>query len=359
MGIPLFAASLQPYHARIVDRMSEVAASGRFILGPEVEAFEREFAAYLGVPHVIGVGNGTDALTIGLRALGIRPGDEVICPSLTFYATAEAIVNADAVPVFCDVDPDTWCITAETVRPCLTDRTRAIVPVHLFGNVAPVPELRELGPIVLEDVAQAAGASLDGVKAGGLGDAATFSFFPSKNLPCLGDGGAFVTDSDEVADLARKLRFHGSLDKRTHSEIGYNSRLDAIQAAVLRLLLPELDGWNATRRELAAEYERAGLGRFVTPPAPTPGADHVFHMYVVRADDPDALISRLGEAGVEARGYYRAPVHRQPTMREFVRRELPVTDLVAAQNVALPMGPQLPAADVSAVVDACAELVSR
>jgi dTDP-4-amino-4,6-dideoxygalactose transaminase len=359
MGIPLFAASLQPYHARIVDRMSEVAASGRFILGPEVEAFEREFADYLGVPHVIGVGNGTDALTIGLRALGIRPGDEVICPSLTFYATAEAIVNADAVPVFCDVDPDTWCITAETVRPCLTDRTRAIVPVHLFGNVAPVPELRELGPIVLEDVAQAAGASLDGVKAGGLGDAATFSFFPSKNLPCLGDGGAFVTDSDEVADLARKLRFHGSLDKRTHSEIGYNSRLDAIQAAVLQVLLPELDGWNATRRELAAEYERAGLGRFVTPPAPTPGAEHVFHMYVVRADDPDALISRLGEAGVEARGYYRAPVHRQPTMREFVRGELPVTDLVAAQNVALPMGPQLPAADVSAVVDACAELVSR
>src|SRR5215213_123396 len=309
MGIPLFAASLQAYHSRIVERMAEVAASGRFILGPELEAFEREFADYLGVPHVIGVGNGTDALTIGLRALGIRPGDEVICPSLTFYATAEAIVNAGAVPVFCDVDPDTWCITAETVRPCLTGRTRVIVPVHLFGNVAPVAELRELGPLVLEDAAQAAGASLDGVKAGGLGDAATFSFFPSKNLPCLGDGGALATHSDEVAERARLLRFHGSIDKRSHSQIGYNSRLDAIQAAVLRLFLPELDGWNAKRRELAAEYQRAGLGRFVTPPTETPGAEHVFHMYVVRATDPAALMARLREAGVEARGYYRTPMH--------------------------------------------------
>jgi dTDP-3-amino-3,4,6-trideoxy-alpha-D-glucose transaminase len=359
MGIPLFAASLERYHARMVERMSEVAASGRFVLGPEVERFERDFADYLGVPHVVGVGNGTDALTIALRALGIGAGDEVICPSLTFYATAEAIVNADAVPVFCDVDPDTWCITAETVRPCLTDRTRAILPVHLFGNVAPVPELRELGPLVLEDVAQAAGATLDGVKAGGLADAATFSFFPSKNLPCLGDGGAIATHSDDVAERARILRFHGSRDKRSHSEIGYNSRLDAIQAAVLGVLLPELDGWNATRRELAAEYESAGVGRFVTPPAPTPGAEHVFHMYVVRADEPDALIARLGEAGVEARGYYRMPVHKQPPMLRFARQELPVTDLVAAGNVALPMGPQMPAGDVSTVVDACAELVSR
>jgi dTDP-4-amino-4,6-dideoxygalactose transaminase len=358
MGIPLFAASLQPYHARIVERMAEVAASGRFVLGPEVEAFEAELAEYLGVRHVIGVGNCTDALTIGLRALGVEPGDEVICPSLTFYATAEAIANAGAVPVFCDVDPDTWCITAETVAPHLTDRTRAIVPVHLFGNVAPVPDLRELGPVVFEDVAQAAGASLAGVRAGALGDAAAFSFFPSKNLPCLGDGGALATDSDAVAERARLLRFHGSLDKRVHTEVGYNSRLDAIQAAVLRLLLPELDGWNAARRRAAAEYEQAGIGDIAVPQTPTPEAEHVFHMYMVRSADPDALVARLGEAGVEARRYYRTPVHRQPAMRPLVRADLPVTDELAAANVALPMGPLLTGDDVAAVLGACRELVS-
>ena len=248
MDVPLFATSLEPYRERIGERLLEVAASGRFILGPEVDAFEREFADYLGVSHVIGVGNGTDALTIALRALGVGPGDEVICPSLTFYATAEAVVNAGARPVFCDVDPDTGCATADTVRPLVGPRTKAIVPVHLFGNVAPVPELSELGVPVLEDAAQAAGASLNGVKAGALGDAATFSFFPSKNLPCIGDGGAIATDSDAVADRARTLRFHGSRDKQTHTDVGYNSRLDSIQAAVLRLLLPELDGWNGRRR---------------------------------------------------------------------------------------------------------------
>jgi dTDP-4-amino-4,6-dideoxygalactose transaminase len=358
MGIPLFAASLEPYHARIVDRMSEVAASGRFVLGPEVEAFEGELAEYLGVRHVVGVGNCTDALTIGLRALGVDPGDEVICPSLTFYATAEAIANAGAVPVFCDVDPDTWCITAETAGSHVTERTRAIVPVHLFGNVAPVPELRELGPVVFEDVAQAAGATLDGVRAGALGDAAAFSFFPSKNLPCLGDGGALATDSDAVAERARILRFHGSLDKRVHTDVGYNSRLDAIQAAVLRLLLPELDGWNAARRQAAAEYERVGVPDLAAPQAPTAGAEHVYHMYMVRSGEPDALVARLGEAGVEARRYYRTPVHRQPAMRRFARAELPVTDKIAAANVALPMGPLLTGADVAAVLDACREPVS-
>src|SRR3954470_789989 len=183
-----------------------------FILGPEVAAYEEEFASYLGVRHCVGVANGTDALAIALRSLGVEPGDEVVMPSFTFYATAEAAADIGAVPVFCDVDPETACVTAETVRAVLTPRTKVIVPVHLFGNVAPVPELRELGLPVLEDAAQAAGATLDGVRAGALGDAATFSFFPSKNLPCLGDGGAVVTSSDEVADAARKLRFHGSPD---------------------------------------------------------------------------------------------------------------------------------------------------
>src|SRR5206468_7884246 len=245
------ASSLDRYHDALVERMAAVARSGRYILGPEVEAFERELADYLGVAHVVGVANGTDALTITLRALGVRPGDEVVLPSFTFYATAEAAVAAGAVPAFCDVDPETFCVTRATVERALTPRTRAIVPVHLFGNAAPVEELRELGVPVLEDAAQAIGATLGGRRAGSLGHAATFSFFPSKNLPCLGDGGAIATDDAEVAAVARRMRFHGSEDKQTFVDAGYNSRLDELQAAVLRVLLPELEGWNAARRRVA------------------------------------------------------------------------------------------------------------
>ena len=354
MQVPLFATSLESHRERIAERLAAVAGSGRYILGPEVAGFENEFADYLGVGHVVGVANGTDALTIALRALGVEPGDEVICPSLTFYATAEAIVNARAVPVFCDVDPDTWCATAETVRPHLTERTRAIVPVHLFGNVAPVDELRELGPRVLEDAAQAAGASLGETRAGALGHAATFSFFPSKNLPCLGDGGAIATDDDEVADRARTLRFHGSRDKRHHTDVGYNSRLDELQAAVLRILLPELDGWNDSRRRVAERYERSGLGEHVTLPRATAGARHVYHLYATLATAADELAADLGERGIGARGYYRTPVHRQPAMTAHAGAELPVTDRVAAELLALPMGPELSAEACDAVAAACA-----
>ena len=339
--VPLFATSLAPYNDRLAEAIARVIPTRQFILGPEVEAFEREFAAYLGVKHCVGVANGTDALTISLRALGVRPGDEVVMPSFTFYATAEAAINAGAKPAFCDIDLDTFCVTGQTVRRALTARTKAIVPVHLFGNVAPVPELRELGLPVLEDAAQAAGAALDGVKAGALGDAATFSFFPSKNLPGLGDGGAITTDDDEVAETARTLRFHGSRDKVTFVEVGYNSRLDSVQAAALRVLLPELDGWNARRRQVAAAYERVGLGEHAALPRATDGAEHVYHLYVVRAESLP-----LG------RGYYRVPVHRQPAIASDV--ELPATEEAARTNVALPMGPELTEDQVRTVVQACA-----
>src|SRR5918994_2369905 len=245
--VPLFARSLEPYHERLGEALDRVMRDGRYILGPEVEAFEEEFARYLGVRHCVGVANGTDALTIALRAAGVGPGDEVVMPSFTFYATAEAALAIGARPAFCDVDPETFCVTSEAVHAALTRRTKAIVPVHLFGNVAPVAELRELGLPVIEDAAQAAGADLGGTKAGALGDAATFSFFPSKNLPCLGDGGAIVTDDDALAEQARVLRFHGSRDKVTFTDVGYNSRLDELQAAALRVLLPELDEWTARR----------------------------------------------------------------------------------------------------------------
>ena len=346
MPVPLFASSLDEYQPRIAEKLAEVARSGRYILGPEVKAFEEAFAQYLGVSHCVGVANGTDALTIALRAAGVKPGDDVVVPSFTFYATAEAVVTAGARPVFCDIDPATFCVTGETVAAAITSRTRAIVPVHLFGNVAPVDELEQFGVPLVEDAAQAAGATYRGRRAGALGTVATFSFFPSKNLPCLGDGGAVVTDDDDVAALARRLRFHGSEDKKTFTEVGYNSRLDEMQAAVLSLLLPELDGWSDRRRAAAAAYEELGLGEHAELPAPVEGAEHVYHLYVVRNERLDGI----------GTGYYRVPSHLQPAMREWGADslELPGTREAARTNVALPMGKDLTREQVEEVVRACA-----
>jgi dTDP-4-amino-4,6-dideoxygalactose transaminase len=356
--VPLFATSLDAYRDRIAERLVEVAATGRYILGPEVAAFEQEFAAYCGARHCVGVANGTDAITIALRALGVGPGDEVVLPSFTFYATAEAAVNAGATPVFCDVDPDTFCVTRATVEAAMSERTRAIVPVHLFGNVAPAGELRKLGVPVLEDAAQSHGADLNGRRTGTLGDAATFSFFPSKNLGALGDGGAIVTDSDDVAGVARRLRFHGSTDKVTYTEVGYNSRLDELQAGVLRVLLPELDGWNDARRAAAAAYESRGLGDIdgISLMKPTPGARAVYHLFVVRSERADELERSLTERGIGAKAYYRRPVHLQPAMERFGADglDLPGTAEAARTHLALPMGTALSEEAVEEVVRACA-----
>src|SRR4051794_3465419 len=301
MSVPLFAFDRSRYAPAVRERLGRVIDSGKFILGPEVEAFESEFASYLGVGHCVGVANGTDALTLALRALGVEHGDEVVLPSFTFFATAEAAVNAGATPVFCDIDPDTFCVTRETVERAITPRTKAIVPVHLFGNVAPIPDLLELGLPVLEDAAQAAGATLGGVKAGALGHAATYSFFPSKNLFGVGDGGAVVTNDDEIAARIRRLRFHGSDDKQTFVEVGYNSRLDELQAAALRLFLPELDGWNEARRAAARAYEEQGLGEFVGLPQPVDGSDPVYHLYTVRSEHADELAAALKAVGIGSR----------------------------------------------------------
>jgi dTDP-3-amino-3,4,6-trideoxy-alpha-D-glucose transaminase len=338
-SVPLFASSLEPYHDRLAEALERVARGGRYILGPEVEAFEEELAAYVGVRHCVGVANGTDALTIALKAVGVGPGDEVVLPSFTFYATAEAALVLGAQPVYCDIDPETFCVTRQTVEAALTPRTKAIVPVHLFGNVALVPELRDLGVPVIEDAAQAVGGGLGGTKAGALGDAATFSFFPSKNLPCLGDGGAIVTDDDELAETARILRFHGSKDKTTFTAVGWNSRLDELQAAVLRVLLPELDGWIDRRRGVADAYERLGLGEHVTLPRVVEGARHAYHLYVVRSEWELPI----------GRGYYRTPVHRQPAIA--AQAELPGTEEAARTNYALPMGIDLTEDQVREVVE--------
>jgi dTDP-3-amino-3,4,6-trideoxy-alpha-D-glucose transaminase len=357
--VPLFATrpALEPLLAEVAERQRRVLESGRYVLGPEVEAFEDELASFAGVSHCVGVGNGTDALTIALRALGIGPGDEVVVPALTFFATAEAVVNAGAQPVFCDVDPRTFSMTAATAAAVVGERTAALLPVHLFGNPAPMGELRELaasrGLGLLEDAAQAAGATFAGRMAGALGDAAAFSFFPSKNLGGFGDGGAILTDDGELAAAARRLRAHGSADKQLHTEIGCNSRLDELQAAGLRALLPHLAAWTAARRRAARAYAAAGLGELVELPVETPSAESCYHLYVVCSSERDALRDHLLAAGIGARAYYTIPLHRQPAMAEFApAAALPGVEGAAAESLALPMGPALTDAQAATVVEA-------
>jgi dTDP-3-amino-3,4,6-trideoxy-alpha-D-glucose transaminase len=346
MTVPLFDTKtpLAPLRADIDAKIAEVIDRGAFILGPEVKAFEDEFAAYLGARHAAGVANGTDALVLALRALGVGPGDEVVVPSFTFYASAEAIPHTGATPVFCDVDPETWCATADTVKAALTPRTKAVIAVHLFGNVAPVAEIVALGVPVVEDAAQAAGSLTADGRPGALGTIATFSFFPSKNLGAFGDGGAVVTNDPELDAKIRLLRFHGSKDKGTFELVGHNSRLDELQAAILRIELPHLDAWCDGRRAAAAHYEQAGLGELVRLPQPAPGSDPAWHLYVVRDESVDALADALKEAGVGHKIYYRVPAHRQPAMAEWGERaDLPVTDELARTHIAIPMSPVLTA----------------
>jgi dTDP-3-amino-3,4,6-trideoxy-alpha-D-glucose transaminase len=353
MAVPLFDTStpVAPLRGELRAAVERVLDSGLYILGPEVESFEREFAAYCGAAHAVGVANGTDALTLALRAMGVGPGDEVVVPSFTFYASAEAIPPTGAVPVFCDIDPDTYCVTADTVRAALTPRTKAVVVVHLFGNVAPVAEIEALGVPVLEDAAQAAGSRSAAGRPGALGTAATFSFFPSKNLGCFGDGGAVTTSDPALAERVRILRFHGSRDKVSYEQVGYNSRLDELQAAILRVQLPLLDTWADGRRRAGALYEQADLGELLTLPRPVAGAEPAWHLYVIGHPDPPALEAALAAAGIGHKAYYRTPVHRQAAMRAWgAGVELPATDHAARTHLAIPMSPVLTAAQVEEVV---------
>jgi dTDP-4-amino-4,6-dideoxygalactose transaminase len=326
-------AQYAPLVSEFREAFERVLESGRFIFGPEVEAFEEEAAAFLGVPYAIGVANGTDALILSLDAMGVGRGDEVICPAFTFYATAEAIARVGATPVFADIDPSTLNLDPADVERRLTARTRAIVPVHLFGRPAPLAELAALGPPLLEDAAQAFGA--DGIATTGV--CSTFSFFPTKNLFALGDAGLVVSTDDETAERVRMLRFHGSRDKRTFELIGVNSRLDALQAAFLRVSLPHLTGWNAARREAAARYAELGLGDAVELPADD-GA-HVYHMYVARSPERDRIAAALAEREIASAAYYATPLHLQPALRHlgWEPGSLPETEKAAAENLALPL----------------------
>jgi dTDP-4-amino-4,6-dideoxygalactose transaminase len=345
VSVPLFdtATPLSGLRAELREAVERVMDGGRYILGPEVEAFEREFSSYCGATHGIGVANGTDAITIALRAMGVGPGDEVVVPSFTFYASAEAIPPTGATPVFCDIDPETYCVTADTVRAALTPRTRAVLAVHLFGNVAPVAEIEALGVPVLEDAAQATGSLAgEGRRPGALGTAATFSFFPSKNLGCFGDGGMITTDDEQLAERVRTLRFHGSRDKVSYEELGYNSRLDELQAAILRVQLPHLDAWADGRRQAGRDYEQSGLGELVALPQPTPGAAPAWHLFVIAHDEIERVAAALAAAGIGCRAYYRTPVHLQPPMRKWASGvELPGTEHAARTHLAIPMSPVL------------------
>jgi dTDP-4-amino-4,6-dideoxygalactose transaminase len=355
MAVALFdpATPRAALRRRIQEAIDDVLDRGQFILGPEVAAFEHEFAVYLGTEHVVGVANGTDALTLALRALGVGPGDDVVVPSFTFYASAEAIPPTGARPVFCDVDPETYCVTPETVRAALTPRTKAVIVVHLFGNVARVAEIEALGVPVVEDAAQAAGSVGPDGRPGALGTIATFSFYPSKNLGAFGDGGAVATADPALADAVRTLRFHGSRDKVTYEQVGCNSRLDELQAAILRVQLPELDRWAAHRRDVGDWYAQSGLGEVAGLPRPVDGAQPAWHLYVVRHDRPDDLKAALAADGIESSGYYRLPVHRQAAMAEWgAGVELPFTDELARTHLALPISAALRRDQVDEVVAA-------
>ncbi len=339
------------------EAIDRVLRSGRFILGPEVEAFEQEVAEYLGARYAVGVNSGTDALVIALRALGIGPGDEVITTPFTFFATAEAISMVGAEPVFVDIDPATYNLDPSLIPQAITPRTKAILPVHLYGHAAdmdPILEMaQEHGLKVIEDVAQAFGGEYKGRKLGSLGDAGAFSFFPTKNLGGFGDGGLIATNAPQVAEMARMLRAHGARKKYHNEMLGYNSRLDALQAAMLRVKLRHIDEWNERRRAVAARYNEALASvEGLAPPTEADYAYHVYHQYTVRVKHGrrDALRQHLAEAGIGTMVYYPVPVHRLPVY-DWPEGSLPQAEAAAEEVVALPMGAWLKEQALSAILE--------
>ncbi len=368
MGVPLLDLTAQyaSIKAELDEAVARVVGSQNFVLGPEVEALEAELAAYLGVRHAVGCASGTDALLLPLMSLRAEPGDEVVLPAFTFFATAGAVWNAGFKPVFCDVDAETFNVTPGLLESVLSDRTRAVIPVHLFGQMAPVEAIREAvqgsGALVLEDAAQAIGATRqiggEEVHAGAAGDAAAFSFFPTKNLGAFGEGGLVTTDSDELADQVRKLRVHGGLQMYHHQMVGTNSRLHALQAAVLRVKLPHLDAWTAARRRNAALYDEAfeDVAEVITPHLLS-GNTHVYNLYTMRVRRRDELRRHLTEAGIGSGVYYPVPMHLQECFASLgvAEGELPVSEGLSTEVISLPVFPELGEDRVALVCDAIRE----
>ncbi len=348
--IPL--VDLQAQHQQIAEQVQDgfarVCASSSFILGREVTAFEAAFASFVGVRHCIGVANGTDALELALRAVGIGPGDEVIVPVNSFIASGLAVVRAGATPVFVDCDPTHHLIDTQQVGALIGARTKAIMPVHLYGQVAAMEDFqadaRTRAMLLIEDAAQAQGARRHGTTAGGFGVVTGTSFYPGKNLGAYGDAGAVLTNSDDVAAKVRALRNYGSEVKYHHPETGFNSRLDTLQAVVLNAKLPHLAAWNAARRQAARRYdELLALLDAVTLPVTLAGNEHIWHLYVVRVPRRDDVLQKLHAAGIGAGVHYPIPMHLQGAFRHlgYKRGDFPVAEAAAAEVLSLPLFPEI------------------
>lgn len=381
--IPLMNVSRQytRLQDRILDSVSDVLSSGNYINGDNVKAFEKEFAKYMGVQYGVGVGNGTDALVIALRALGIGAGDEVITCALTFYASAEAIANVGATPVFVDCTLDTYVIDAGAIEEKITDKTKAIIPVQLYGQCADMVEIcriaKEHHLYVVEDVAQAAGAVYQGRKAGSWGDIACVSFFPTKNLGAAGDAGIILTNQEDLAKKCRAYRVHGSgldglfayneehstkaeaqdfgnnLPKYYNYVVGYNSRLDELQAAILRVKLPELDGWNARRREIAEQYRQRITHPDFVHPMVADGVQHIYYVYVLCTDKRDEFRKHMEDCGIATGVYFPVPLHLQKVFEHlgYKKGDMPNAEYVAEHSVAIPMFPELTQEEIDAVIE--------
>ncbi len=351
--------------AEVDEAIQRVLTNTSFILGEEVLAFERAFAAYVGAPEAVGMASGTAALQLSLLACGVGPGDEVITAAHTFIATAEAISWTGARPVFADIDPLTYTLDPRQLPGLLTPRTRAIMPVHLYGQAAEMGPIlqfaREHGLWVIEDAAQAHGATYEGRACGTLGHLACFSFYPGKNLGAYGDAGAVTGSDPELLARVRKLRDHGRQSKYVHDEIGFGERLDALQAAVLSAKLPHLAGWTDARRSHALAYDDRLAGLGLTLPHERAGSRHVYHLYVVRAAGRDALLEHLRREGIGAGVHYPVPLHRQPAYLKlgYGAVELPETERAAREVLSLPLYPELTPAQIDRVCAAVRAGVGR
>jgi len=353
---------------QINEALIRVAASGHYILGPEVKAFEEEMAQYLGVKHVIGCANGTDALFLALKALRIGEGDEVITTPFSYMATSESIVRAGAKPVFIDIEPCSMNFDVQLLEAAITPKTKAILPVHIFGQATNMDEVRRVAQAhnlaIVEDCAQAIGAEFKGQKVGGIGEIGCFSFFPSKNLGCMGDGGMCTTNDDELAERLRMLRVHGSRQRYYHEEPGLNSRLDELQAAVLRIKLQHIDEWNHARQAVANRYDellKPLVGKYLELPSRHSDGQHVFHQYTIQlkgSNEPAKLRAevqkKLQEAGIQSMIYYPVPLYRQQTHADLHLNpaDYPTCEQVSDQVLSLPMFPELTASEQEQVADA-------
>ena len=367
MQVPLvdLRAAFAPVEEEVFRAWRGALEGMQLFQGPNLTAFEREFADYLGAAHGLAVSNGTDALFAALRACGVGPGDEVIAPSHTFFATVEAIVHAGATPVLADVEPDTLTLDPGAVADLIGERTKAIVPVHLYGQAAdmdPLLELaRERGLRVVEDAAQAHGARYKGRRCGSLGDAASFSFYFTKNLGGVGEGGFVSTDDPEVARNVELLRHHGHASKFEHVQVGHNLRMDELQAVVLRAKLARLESANAGRRRAAARYDALLEDAAVRLPVRREHNEHVYHCYAIRARDRDGLVAYLGEHGVGTGIHYKTPVHLQPALQSVPHRtgKLEHTELACRELCSLPMYPELSDEQLEYVAARVREFVGR